>query len=396
MEPDLPTLDATLQTDAVGVEVGDEFPTGRLDKVIDIERKASRALSAALRLADILQRQRMLALLMDSWRRVAEDSQQSRRENMFDSMGQQVQAAKNRCEAFETLSERSVQVIEALQVQSLVQLAISAWRSAAWLGGECQQQDGCGTVRLSDQDLHQPMPVAHSFAPLVRVGSPAGGSMSVPRGGALDHASSVWQLWQGSQERASSCHKDWIPASTIPALTVPASTRPPTPTRRSPRDVSPPLRGPSVEHSRPQSPTRSGHIDSTAVASTAVGCKSGAQRSGRQAFGTRDSAPAEAVPAEIKKTLPRGPERFFYDTTGYTGCARFGGAAVVDKENLVVAARLKGSMSLPVGPRVGPAAPPSISTPREAPALTPAVAAAGRQGTRESTPTSSRRMVPLR
>merc|ERR1712110_713634 len=28
--------------------------------------------------------------------------------------------------------------------------------------------------------------------------------------------------------------------------------------------------------------------------------------------------------------MPRGPERFFYDTSRYTGCARYGGHTVVD------------------------------------------------------------------
>lgn len=35
----------------------------------------------------------------------------------------------------------------------------------------------------------------------------------------------------------------------------------------------------------------------------------------------------------------RGPERFFYDTTGYTGCARYGGPKVVDKKENVPSMR---------------------------------------------------------
>jgi hypothetical protein len=37
----------------------------------------------------------------------------------------------------------------------------------------------------------------------------------------------------------------------------------------------------------------------------------------------------------------KGPERFFYDTSSYTGCARFGGAQVIDKENRAKAQRLQ-------------------------------------------------------
>mmetsp|Transcript_22187 Transcript_22187/g.62202 ORF Transcript_22187/g.62202 Transcript_22187/m.62202 type:complete len:520 (+) Transcript_22187:2-1561(+) len=41
----------------------------------------------------------------------------------------------------------------------------------------------------------------------------------------------------------------------------------------------------------------------------------------------RGTSPA---PAASTSPLPRGPERFFYDTAGYTGCARYGGHKVVD------------------------------------------------------------------
>jgi len=58
----------------------------------------------------------------------------------------------------------------------------------------------------------------------------------------------------------------------------------------------------------------------------------------------RDASPqaqAQAEPAatprwvdvdtDARRDLPRGPERFFYDTSSYTGCARFGGPAVLEK-----------------------------------------------------------------
>mmetsp|Transcript_28675 Transcript_28675/g.63382 ORF Transcript_28675/g.63382 Transcript_28675/m.63382 type:complete len:232 (+) Transcript_28675:1-696(+) len=41
---------------------------------------------------------------------------------------------------------------------------------------------------------------------------------------------------------------------------------------------------------------------------------------------------AETEVEPTKRHL-RGPERFFYDRSGYTGCARFGGPCIIDKEN---------------------------------------------------------------
>merc|ERR1711920_1066530 len=46
---------------------------------------------------------------------------------------------------------------------------------------------------------------------------------------------------------------------------------------------------------------------------------------------SRGSTPSRAERCDSDPTLPRGPERFFYDTARYTGCARYGGPSVVDK-----------------------------------------------------------------
>lgn len=55
---------------------------------------------------------------------------------------------------------------------------------------------------------------------------------------------------------------------------------------------------------------------------------------GRQPLAERSSPNAScALDGEAVKKQLKGPERFFYDTSGYTGCARFGGPAIVDKEN---------------------------------------------------------------
>mmetsp|Transcript_6203 Transcript_6203/g.13688 ORF Transcript_6203/g.13688 Transcript_6203/m.13688 type:complete len:288 (-) Transcript_6203:72-935(-) len=50
----------------------------------------------------------------------------------------------------------------------------------------------------------------------------------------------------------------------------------------------------------------------------------------------RKSPLREGGHPNVTKKPIRGPEKFFYDRSGYTGCARFGGPSVIDKENLPV------------------------------------------------------------
>jgi len=44
-----------------------------------------------------------------------------------------------------------------------------------------------------------------------------------------------------------------------------------------------------------------------------------------------DVEPSEPSSPSPLAPLPRGPERFFYDKTRYTGCARFGGPSILDR-----------------------------------------------------------------
>lgn len=62
---------------------------------------------------------------------------------------------------------------------------------------------------------------------------------------------------------------------------------------------------------------------------------SGAVPSGRLSAGgaaspTRTETSTEDI-GSAATTKPRGPERFFYDTATYTGCARYGGPTVIDR-----------------------------------------------------------------
>lgn len=293
-----------------------------------MEDKASRAVAAASRLVDSMERHRTLTLLMRSWRHVTEDSQKRRRENLFDAMGQQIQVAKLRCHALELLSERSFQVLEASQNPMLLQLVTSAWRRVC----ERPQQDSCASTRWpSDVSIchkqrrhsHNPVPVS-PFSSNAVAGLSQGsgdcaqprtltGSMSVPHGGVADCCTQRSVSYQPELAHLST--------SLIQG--------------RSPRESS-------VDRACRLS-TSAGYPDSTAYA----GQRLHSSRSSRQILVPREVSIMEAPGTEAKKPLPRGPERFFYDTTSYTGCARFGGASVMDKENLVSGSRTKSSLTLP-------------------------------------------------
>jgi len=147
---------------------------------------------------------------------------------------------------------------------------------------------------------------------------PHGGSQSVPHSGVLGYPSLQWQ--GGSQERSLSCHQEVVCAQAGSMLG----------------------RNASVDRIRSTSPARS------AFASGYPDAASGAHRRSRQVLVPRE----ETIAEETKKPGKlRGPERFFYDTSCYTGVARFGGPSVVDKEfkeNVGSASQRKGgSMSLP-------------------------------------------------
>lgn len=86
-------------------------------------------------------------------------------------------------------------------------------------------------------------------------------------------------------------------------------------------------------------------------------CHDASSASGSCGVGRQPLAPqltngsCTTIGESVKKL--KGPERFFYDTSGYTGCARFGGPAVVDKENRA-AERPSGRRATPNRRHAGP------------------------------------------
>lgn len=256
----------------------------------------SRALAATSRMVDAMERHKTLSLMMACWRLFAEESQKNRREKMFDAMMEQTKFAKSRCQAYQKLSDRCLQVIEASQMPVLLQLVISAWRSGVWQARERrQQEDTIGDSMAMETEVAAPMGGSMSVPLSQSLSSVVGftGSMSVPHGSGV----------AGRLQRSYSCQLELGAAS--PKMVV-----------RAPR---------------PSSTDRARHPSPTLGYDAAANQRPNTARSGRQPLVPLE----EGAVTETKKPIRRGPERFFYDTTGYTGCARFGGPTVVDKENNV-------------------------------------------------------------
>lgn len=282
----------------------------------------------------------MLTALVGSWRHIAEDSQRCRRENLFDAMSQQVQQAKTRCQAFEILSERSLQVLDSSQNFILMQQLVSSWRIITLLAHTASTAPlpllghSCLDIQPAD-DSQAPVPV------------------SLARSGRLQRSMSDQRPFAAITQGDTSRHcPDRSQRSPTGSMSVPhggggVHQRIYTCQQELGRDSS-------TDRSRPQSPARAAFCATATDIGTSH--KSSSSRAGRQPLTTREIATTE-VGHEAKKPLPRGPERFFYDTTGYTGCARFGGPSVVDKpaagdkENMTYggSSRVRGSLALPCG-----------------------------------------------
>jgi len=261
--------------------------------------------AAAQRLADDAERQGKLSLMMTLWRQEVEAR---RREHLFDSMAHQLEQQKR-------ISAGCAKVLQRSMEHDLLGLMMSSWRNT-FAASPAEQ------VTLSDEpqrrsctsSLQLPVPpllLSRSTPSLSVISSatPLDDCLRMPPGG--DRSVSAQGVRPCSLEQDS----DAVTPRTL-------SSRSATDTCAASTCGSRPQSPPGV---RPQSPSRCG------------------QRQARQPFAARETAGAEAINADAKKPLPKGPERFFYDTRSYTGCARFGGPTVVDKENLVMASRTRGT-----------------------------------------------------
>jgi len=414
-----------------------------------------RALVAASRLANAVAWHKALAPLMDTWRRFTEERAKHRREQLFDSMGEQIRAAQLRCQMFEALSERSLQVIEASQNPFLLQGIISAWRTAAWLARDRHTR---GPYESEESPLSAPasipiarmvtspaVAVAGSQTPVgvVSMGVAAGGLLPHRVGGSLQVPSGGSWVPSGGSLRASIGHVGGslqVPPGGLGGYPKCGGATDCAQMRSYTGSVSVPHGGPmlsytgsvSVPHGgglagshqrslscqqtelgagsprimmrtcsplervRPASPLRATSstvpCDATAAAASQLGHQprgSTPMRTSRQPLAAREVISVEASATQSKKPVPRGPERFFYDSTTYTGCVRNGGATVVDKENLAAILRAKAAkgevwsiqQSVPgsVGKIVNPTAIASFAA-----------------GSVDAMASAKRRMVPLR
>lgn len=369
----------------------------------------SRALAAALRLADELARHRDLSLLVRCWRRAAEDSQRQRREALFDAMAQQVEAVKRRCSAFEALSARCV---EASDGPAVLQLVTLSWRCMARSAREQRGLEALASwsSRHREAALHSWW-AARAFAAWAR-----GGDEAAPAAVGAEHSGAAPSDEPGG---------NWTTeASKLPYddLRLEDQAGPDGKMQLAQKDIANPahktLRRPSSlqrRHSHhslgppPGSLQRSGIVGGSlnvpcggllSPRCGATGYPTCAAQTGAADRGGFRAAPGSmSVPyggcwagcqtpaPEPKKSLPRGPERFFYDSTTYTGCARFGGPSVVDKENVAGAAAGRAKAS--------PAYPPA-SSPRIAPQTASTSSLGGACQAPAPTPGTRRRMLLLR
>eukprot|EP00927_Polykrikos_kofoidii_P049239 TRINITY_DN43325_c0_g1_i1.p1 TRINITY_DN43325_c0_g1~~TRINITY_DN43325_c0_g1_i1.p1 ORF type:complete len:543 (+),score=56.80 TRINITY_DN43325_c0_g1_i1:119-1630(+) len=399
-----------------------------------IRREAAHLRRVVARLIERLTRTELTAKIVAAWARATEDGRQRRREAFFDSMGQQMRAAKKTCVGFQILVSRQEPLRHTIALwRGFTQLAcktrswisitnwavgndaantsalslcraLAAWRAYSrsdkdvgrrvsrppFSGGVCsQQQPLSATSALTSSCFTPRQPSARC---VTRCSStPRGGSSEAfPRGAktteVLDHFGDVTGV-TGSEtlrpqvrralsarselgaarqrrcglERLNSCIGDVFlerrrsesgqlgqdggvdDGSASGHCQNRDFTPPMPPPRMRPPDMTP--RATLVQESEggvivvgDTSPRYNGDRGVNGAASL------------RLLHGTsvEDLPPAKCTPINCvegstvarippqrhggtESQMPRGPERFFYDVASYTGCARYGGPAVVDR-----------------------------------------------------------------
>jgi len=267
-----------------------------------------RTRSALQRLLGSTERRSMLADMFSSWKRVSEQVAHLRREAFFDSMRGHLQTAKNKYQAAQQSHTRFLKLVEVTAGRALAKAGMRAWRSL---------------VKLRAQKLKS----AGSIAEL---------SCSSRARASLVKILVSWRCHSYCCILQRSMHH------TEPASDVDAET----PTLDSLlQDMSLPKRSFSLSQegeSRTQESLTRSHL--TRSSSAGPRPESGRQSPLRRPPSPRkqvaqrqplteqdDNMPNDSEAAGAYKRI-RGPERFYYDTSSYTGCARFGGPSV-GKEN---------------------------------------------------------------
>lgn len=344
----------------------------------------ARALAALHGLLDAIGRRGadgLPAAALAAWWTAAEAARRSRREALFDAMAEQLQAAKSGRRAAERLCQRLLEAHSGCGVESPALAVLGAWRAAAHRPRERRARalavgEGLG-LQCAARDLQLAALALLAWQREARETTQRSVHGDRPAATPVLRRSATLPVGLGGVEglvgeSPSACHGPCTAPQRIQP--APPHEQQPTPQERrqrsasvQPRLVAP--QGGSGAASVPTPPTQ------------LVRRQPLVER--RESLAGNANLAALCAGAEPKRQL-KGPERFYYDTTSYTGCARYGGPMVVDKENRAAAdlrppdqkARRCGVAAQGAGRLCSPRAAASANTGFQ-PLLVPAATAAG-------------------
>ena len=226
-----------------------------------------------------IERRRCLLSCLAGWKHLIDMSAQMRREALFDALRSQLDMSQRRCDAIERCLARG----QSDGRKSWLRLGLRSWRSLSKLCGQRK--------RLANAAFQE---AVRRFASL---------------------ALWAWYRICLATDRLEDTRSAAEPASSLDSLLV---------------DLCPGCEeGSNAECS--------GHpvlddLQERRAAGKPSGVAPGSRSPERQPLASVALQNARLVSeAEDSKRL-RGPERFFYDTSSYTGCARYGGPMIVDKK----------------------------------------------------------------
>ena len=234
----------------------------------------------------IEQRRRLLNCLA-GWKRLVELSAQVRREALFDALRRQLESAQRRCSAVEHCFAKA----QSHELMNWIRSGLKAWRSLAQL---CNQRKKLASAAYQDVVRH--------------------------------HASLVLWSWQriclAAEEGVKSIHSAAVPEPTasLDSLLV---------------DFCPGCNGGgnSTEVSEASEHPVLAELCEKPAAGKPSGVVPRSRSPERLPLASVAMQNARLLSADVDESKrKRGPERFFYDTSSYTGCARYGGPMIIDKK----------------------------------------------------------------
>lgn len=285
-----------------------------------------------------VERQGTLSSVLRAWSSEAEASRCHRGAALFDAMSEQLRAAQHGRFAAERRCAGILGFVESREALALLKTIVFAWQLDVRFNSRSQPQAYCpqpraprastprgsvsmATPRLDEHAASFPMSTSSSGSvlhcpPPRRLSSPRLLSASCSALGACEDAQ--------PQPLPTQSPGAWLvqPSNTKSVTRRPMQASSPVPA------VSAPVAG-TVGH-RPAQRQPLSDCTPSGVSQAAYQHLCNSAGGGEQ---------------QPRSSLKKGPERFFYDSSSYTGCARYGGPSVVDKkENRAVELRPRGSV----------------------------------------------------